>query len=65
MEDTRPQAIIEAMQLTRRDLALEKDLDTLDYNYKNARSQILNEMSRIQLRLGELTRTHGISATAK
>lgn len=65
MEDTRPQAILEAMSLTRRDMDLEKDLDVLDYNYKNARSTILNEMSKVRMRLGELTRTHGINALAK
>jgi hypothetical protein len=61
MEDTRPKAILEAMELTRKDMDLEKDLDTLDYNYKNARSSILNAMAKIQMRLGELTRTEGIS----
>ena len=60
MQDTRPLRIIEALDLTRRDMDLEKDLDVLDYNYKNARSHILNEQSKIQMRIGELRRTEGL-----
>ena len=60
MEDTRPAFIVEALALTRRDIDLEKDLDVLDYNYKNARSHILNEQSKIQMRIGELRRTEGL-----
>ena len=60
MEDPRPAFIKEALDLTKRDMDLEKDLDVLDYNYKNARSRILNEQARIQMRIGELRRTEGL-----
>ena len=49
----------EAMELVKRDMDLEKELDTLEYNYKNARSQILNEQSKIAMRIGELRRRDG------
>ena len=49
----------EAMELVKRDMDLEKDLDVLDYNYKTARSLILNEQSRIAMRIGELRRRDG------
>lgn len=60
MQDTRRPEIIEAVELTKRELDLEKDLDMLDYNYKNARNQVLNELARIRLRQGELLRLYGI-----
>ena len=60
MEDTRPVIIREALALGKRDIDLEKDLDVLDYNYRHARSSILNELSRIRMRIGELVRKEGI-----
>lgn len=56
---SQPPHIVEAVALMRRDIDLEKDLDVLDYNYKSARSGILNEQSKIRMRLGELRRLHG------
>ena len=49
-----PKSIDEALGLTRRDMDLEKELDNLDYYYRNARSTILNEQARIKMRLNEL-----------
>ena len=60
MEDSRPVFIKEALDLTKRDMDLEKDLDMLEYNFKNARSRILNEQAKIQMRIGELRRTEGL-----
>jgi len=53
------EAIQEAVTLTKHEMDLEKDLDNLDYMYKNARNLILNELSKIRLRQGELIRIHG------
>ena len=53
--------IAEAVKLTRREMDLEKDLDNLDYNYKNARNLVMNELARIRLRQGELRRLYGIN----
>ena len=58
MEDTRAPEIIEAVKLTKREMDLEKDLDNLDYNYKNARNLVMNELARIRLRQGELRRLY-------
>lgn len=60
MENTQPQAIIEAVALTKREMDLEKDLDVLQHQYKQACNSILNELARIRLRQGELIRTQGI-----
>lgn len=59
MDDTTPAFIKEAMELTKRDMDLEKDLDYLEYNYGIARSQILNEIARIQGRIQELRKVEG------
>lgn len=58
-EATQPEYIVETVAITKREMDLEKDLDVLDYQYKNARNQILNELARIRLRQGELMRLHG------
>jgi len=65
MQDTRPPRIKEAIELTKRDMDLERDLDTLEYNYRHAKSQILNEQSRIAMRIGELRRTEGFSSLSE
>ena len=61
MDDTRPREIIEALELEKRAIDLEKDLDDLQYNFKKARNEILNELTKIRLREGELSRTHGVN----
>lgn len=61
MDDTRPREIIEALELEKRAIDLEKDLDNLQYNFKKARNAILNELTKIRLREGELSRTHGVN----
>lgn len=59
MEDTRPAEVIEAVSLTKRAMALEQDRDLLNYNHRNALSEIEHELTKIYMRLGELRRTNG------
>lgn len=65
MEDAEQAAIAEAVTLTRKELDLERELDALDYTYKNARTGILNELTAIRLRQGELIRLYGISPSTQ
>jgi len=57
--ETRPSWLLEAIALGQLICVLERQLDQLTYNYKNASGGVQKELSQLWLRKAQLERTRG------
>ena len=51
--------IKQAVELTRREVELQADLDFLNQSYAEARARLEGELAKIRLKQGELIRLYG------
>ena len=59
IQDSRPPWILEAIAIGKLICVLERELDKLSYDYKNASREVQRQLSQLWLQKAQLERTRG------